>query len=99
MNKPNKSATPVVSQRRFPPVRVKVWGADGKLAKVHPPDGEAKDWWRRLNRALGTTSSDFVNASLFQIQAAARSPLGGVSELSINAALAMDRSGGAEGRN
>ena len=48
-----------------------------------------KDWWRRLNKALGTTSSDFVNASLFQIQAAARSPLGGVSELSMNAALAM----------
>jgi hypothetical protein len=30
-----------------------------------------------------------VNASLFQIQAAARSPLGGISELSMNAALAM----------
>jgi len=42
-----------------------------------------------LNKALGTTSSDFVNASLFQIQAAARSPLGGISELSMNAALAM----------
>ena len=28
-----------------------------------------KHWWRRLNKALGTTSSDFVNASLFQIQA------------------------------
>jgi hypothetical protein len=34
-------------------------------------------------------SGDFVNASLFQIQSAARSPWGGVSELSINAALAM----------
>jgi hypothetical protein len=89
INKPNNSATPVVSQRRFPPVRVKVWRADGKLAKVHPADGEAKDWWRRLNKALGTTSSDFVNASLFQIQAAARSPLGGISELSLNAAPAM----------
>jgi hypothetical protein len=89
MSKQNNSAMPVVSQRRFPPVRVKVWQADGKLAKVHPPNGEAKDWWRRLNEALGTTSSDFVNASLFQIQAAARSPLGGVSELSMNAALAM----------
>jgi hypothetical protein len=63
--------------------------ADGKLAKVHPPDGEAKHWWRRLNKAPGTKSSDFVNVSLFQIQAAARSPLGGISELSMNAALAM----------
>ena len=34
-------------------------------------------------------SSDFVNASLFQIQSVARSPWGGVSELSMNAALAM----------
>ena len=59
------------------------------FAKVHPPDGEDENWWRRLNNALGTTSSDFVNASLFQIQAAARSPFGRISELSMNAALAM----------
>jgi hypothetical protein len=88
-HRPNNSPAPLAGQRRVPPVRVKVWRADGKLAKVHPPDGEAKHWWRRLNKALGTTSSDFVNVSLFQIQAAARSPLGGISELSMNAALAM----------
>ena len=88
-NKPNNSPTPVAGRSRLPPVRVKVWRADGKVAKVHPPDGEHENWWRRLNKALGTTSSDFVNASLFQIQAAARSPWGGVSELSMNAALAM----------
>jgi hypothetical protein len=35
------------------------------------------------------TSSDFVNASLFQIQSACRSPWGGISELSMNAVLAM----------
>jgi hypothetical protein len=90
MNTPNNTPAPTVAgQRRLPPVRVKVWRTDGKLAKVHPPDGEAKNWWRRLNKALGTTSSDFVNASLFQIQAASRSPWGGISELSMNAALAM----------
>jgi len=89
MNKPSDSAMPVVDQRRPRPVRVKVFRADGKLAKVHPPDGEAKNWWRRLNEALGTTSSDFVNASLFQIQSACRSPWGGISELSMNAVLAM----------
>ena len=88
-NEPNYSPALLAAQRRLPPVRVKVWRADGKLAKVHPPDGEAENWWRRLNKALGTTSSDFVNVSLFQIQAAARSPLGGISELSMNAALAM----------
>jgi hypothetical protein len=85
----NNSPARVACQHRLPPVRVKVFRADGKLAKVHPPDGEAEHWWRRLNKALGTTSSDFVNASLFQIQAAARSPFGGISELSMNAALAM----------
>jgi len=90
MNTPNNTPSPTVAgQRRLPPVRVKVWRTDGKLAKVHPPDGEAKNWWRRLNKALGTTSSDFVNACLFQIQSASRSPLGGISELSMNAALAM----------
>ena len=89
IHKPNGSPNPVASQRRPPPVRVKVWQADGKVGKVHPPDGEGKNWWRRLNKALGTTSSDFVNASLFQIQAACRSPWGGISELATNAAIAM----------
>jgi hypothetical protein len=89
MNKPVSSPTRVAVERRPPPVRVKIYRADGKLARVHPPDGEAKLWWQRLNKALGTTSSDFVNASLFQIQSASRSPWGGISELSMNAALAM----------
>ena len=89
MSKPSNSAMPVVDQRRPPPVRVKVFRADGKIAPVHPPDGDGANWWRRLNTALGTTSSDFVNASLFQIQSACRSPWGGVSELAMNAALAM----------
>jgi hypothetical protein len=89
MNTPNNSPTIPSDVRRSPPVRVKVFGADGKLAKVHPPDGEGGSWWRRLKAALGTTSSDFVNASLVQIQSACRSPWGGISELSMNAALAM----------
>jgi hypothetical protein len=89
MSNPNNSPTPVAGPRRLPPVRVKVFRADGKVAPVHPPDGDGRNWWRRLNTALGTTSSDFVNASLFQIQAACRSPWGGISELSMNAALAM----------
>ena len=89
MNKQNNSPARVADQRRLPPVRVKVFRADGKIARVHPPDGEGVNWWRRLNKALGTTSSDFVNASLFQIQSACRSPWGGISELSMNAALAM----------
>ena len=89
MNEPNNSPARVAVQRRPRSVRVRVFRADGKLAKVHPPDGEGENWWRRLNEVLGTTSSDFVNASLFQIQSASRSPWGGISELSMNAALAM----------
>jgi len=88
-NKPNTSPTPASGQRRLPPVRVKLLRADAFVAQTHPPDGESKNWWQRLNNALGTTSSDFVNASLLQIQAAARSPFGTISETHINAALAM----------
>jgi hypothetical protein len=66
-------STPVAHQPdRLPPVRVKLWRADAYVAQTHPPDGESNNWWRRLNQALGTVSSDFVNASLLQIQAAAR---------------------------
>jgi hypothetical protein len=54
-----------------------------------PPDGETKAWWDSLKRALGTTSSAFVNASLAQLQAAARLPCSGISDIALNAALAM----------
>lgn len=87
--KPTSISTAVAGQRRLPPVRVKLYRGDARVAKVHPPDGEHENWWPRLSNALGTTSSDFTNAALFQIQAACRSPWGGISELSMNAALAM----------
>ena len=88
--KPNKMPTPAPSRTgRLPPVRVALWRPDAFVAQTHPPDGETKNWWERLNKALGTTSSDFVNASLLQLQAAARSPFGNISEMHINAALAM----------
>jgi hypothetical protein len=88
-NKPDGSPVRMGEQHRPAPVRVRVFRTDGKVAAVHPPDGEEKNWWLRLNKALGTTSSDFVNASLFQIQSACRSPWGRISELAMNAALAM----------
>jgi hypothetical protein len=66
-----------------------LWRADAYAAQTHPPDGEHENWWRRLNEALGTVSSDFVNTSLLQLQAAARSPFGTVSATAMNAALAM----------
>ena len=89
-NNPNNSPTPAASQPgRLPPVRVKLLRPDAYAAQTRPPDGESKTWWQRLNKALGTTSSDFVDASLLQLQAAARSPYGTISETHINAALAM----------
>jgi hypothetical protein len=36
-----------------------------------------------------SAASDFVSASLLQVQAAARSPFGSISETAMNAALAM----------
>ena len=89
-NKPATAAPAVADQpRRQRPVRVKLTRADAFVAATHPPDGEHEDWSRRLKQALGTMSSDFVNASLLQLQAAARSPFGTISQTAMNAALAM----------
>jgi hypothetical protein len=54
-------------------------------------------WWKRLKQTLGTRSSDFVNASLYQLQAAAQLPCGGISEMALNAALGPDRGRCSEG--
>ncbi len=71
------------------PVRVKLRRLNANLTKVYPPDGEGKEWWKRLKKALGTKSSDFVNASLAQLQTAARLPSGVLSEVGLNAALSL----------
>jgi hypothetical protein len=88
-DKTNNALTPMANQPRRPPVRVRLRRVNANLAKNYPPDGESKAWWKRLKKALGTTSSDFVNASLFQLQAAARLPGSGICEMAVNAALAM----------
>jgi hypothetical protein len=76
-------------QQRRPAVRVKLRRLNAESSKVYPPDGEGKIWWGRLKKALGTTSSDFVDASLFHLQIATRLPCTGISEIAMNAALAM----------
>ncbi len=86
--KTNRAVVADVAHRQ-PPVRVRTQRITASSARHYPPDGERKIWWGRLKKALGTTSSDFVNASLFQLQAAARLPCGGISEIAMNAALAM----------
>jgi hypothetical protein len=89
MSRKTKSAFVGEVSPRRPPVRVRTRRITANVAKLHPPDGEGKIWWGRLKKALGTGSSDFVNASLHQLQAAAQFPGSGISETGINAALAM----------
>lgn len=69
--------------------RVKLKRINSDFSKPYPPDGDQRRWWDRLKSALGTTSSDFVNATLVQIQNASRMPSGGISEMSVNAVLAF----------
>jgi hypothetical protein len=85
----SSSAPALPTSSRLSPVRVKLQRKSCDVAKVHPPDGDGKVWWSRLKKALGTSSSDFVQASLFQLQGAARLPGGSISELAVNSALAL----------
>ena len=80
------TSIPKPSPRR---TRVKLRRINCDYSKPYPPDGDAKRWWDRLKAALGTTSSDFVNATLAQIQNASRMPSGGISETSVSAVLAF----------
>jgi len=79
----------LAAESRRPAVRVKLKRINANLSKSYPPDGDGKIWWARLKKALGTGSSDFVNASLLQLQTAAQLHCGGISEIAMNAALAM----------
>ena len=74
---------------RKAPVRVKLERVNCDIAKSLPPDGNHQVWLDRLQVALGSASMDFVDATLFQIQAAARLPNSGLSEIAVNAALAL----------
>lgn len=89
MTSNNQQPIMPVETPRKPPVRVKLRRLGVDYGKLYPPDGEPKKWWEALKTALGTASSSFVNASLAQLQAAARLPDGPVSEAAMNAALAV----------
>ena len=89
MSRKTNSAFVADASHRRGPVRVRTRRITASFSKLYPPDGEGKIWWGRLKKALGTGSSDFVNASLLQLQAAAQSPGSGISETGINAALAL----------
>lgn len=86
---PNNPIAPITTDARRPPVRIRLQRINADRAKLFPPDGDGKIWWARLKRALGTSSSTFVSASLAQLQSAARLPFSGISDTALNAALAM----------
>lgn len=89
MSKSNLRAPSVEKPPRKLPPRVKLQRINCDYGKLYPPDGLKKEWWEALKGALGTCSSAFVNASLAQLQFAARLPDGPVSETAMNAALAL----------
>src|SRR5262245_44012110 len=82
-------ATAVVAGNVPAPVRVRLKRVSCGHAVPYPPDGQAREWWLRLKNAFGTNSSEFVNASLQQLIAAARLPGSGISEIVVNASLAF----------
>src|SRR6266480_1684232 len=82
-------ATSVVSGSVPAPVRVRLKRVNCNHAIPYPPDGQAREWWQRLKNAFGTASSAFVQASLYQLIAAARLPGSGISEIAVNASLAF----------
>jgi hypothetical protein len=84
-----RAAAVPVSKPSTGRTRVKLRRVNCNFSKPYPPGGDGKLWWDRLKAALGTTSSDFVNATLMQIQNASRMSSGGISETSVNAVLAF----------
>jgi hypothetical protein len=84
-----RRSAPAIRAGRPRPVKVRLRKINCDHARAYPPDGQAGDWWQRLKEAFGTASSEFVDASLAQLIAAARLPGSGVSEVAVNAALAF----------
>ena len=87
--KPSTPAVSVAAGKVPAPVRVRLKRVDCNQAIPYPPDGQAREWWQRLRNAFGTTSSAFVQASLHQLIMAARLPNSGISEIAVNASLAL----------
>jgi hypothetical protein len=82
---------PAISRRhrRCAPVRIRIKGIQGNVASFGAPDLKEDTWRRRLKAAFSTESDAFVEVSLHQLQAAARLPGEGPSEIAMNAAIAM----------
>ena len=90
MSKKLSSAVPSIASGEVPaPVKVKLKRMNCDQAIPYPPDGQTREWWQRLKNALGTSSSAFVAASLYQLIAAARLPNSGICAIAVNASLAF----------
>ena len=90
MNKKLSAPAASVAYGKVPaPVRVRLKRVNCDRAIPYPPDGQTSEWWQRLKNALGTSSSAFVEASLYQLIAAARLPNSGICEIAVNASLAF----------
>ena len=80
---------PTTRDAKDSPVGVRLRRVNADLAKPYPLAGDGGQWWTRLKAALATSSSDFVNATLLQLQGAARLPNSGISDIAMNAALSF----------
>src|SRR5437773_9030703 len=89
MSKRLRGPTSSVETGKVPAVMVKLKEVNYQHAIPYPSDGQAREWWQRLRNAFGTASSAFVQASLYQLVAAARLPNSGISEIAVNASLAF----------
>ena len=90
MNKKLTATAPSVASGKVPaPVKVRLKRVNCDQAIPYPPDGQTREWWHRLKNAFGTSSSAFVEASLYQLIAAARLPNSGICEIAVNASLAF----------
>ena len=90
MNKKLSAPAPSVAAGKVPaPVKVRLKRVNCDQAIPYPPDGQSREWWQRLQSAFGTASSAFVGASLQHLIAAARLPNSGISEIAVNASLAL----------
>ena len=61
-------------------MRVKFERINCDVSRSLPPDGDRSAWIDRLKTALGTASMEFVEATLYQLQVAARLPNSGASQ-------------------
>jgi hypothetical protein len=56
--------SPSVASGKVPaPVRARLRRVNCDQAIPYPPNGQSREWWRRLKNAFGTASSAFVAAS------------------------------------